>query len=109
MNNQADRGSVDRCRRMVLRDLRRASANFGFPRIKYGAGLVKPGMTGEAMSTLDKLNLLLKRAGESITVEPDGHRGCIFIMNLPAVRDARVRPPEVIMDPYPVAAWISFN
>jgi len=65
-------------------------------------------MTGRK-AMLDKIKLQLPAKSKTVTVEPDGHRGCIFIMNLPAVRDACVRFPEVLADPWPVMVWISFN
>jgi hypothetical protein len=58
---------------------------------------------------LDKANLLLMARGKTTTVEPNGQRGCVFIMDLPLVKDGRAHPLEVIADPWPVMVWVSFN
>jgi hypothetical protein len=58
---------------------------------------------------LEKDNLLRTAKGKTITVEPNGQRGCVFIMDLPLVKDGRAHPLEVLTDPWPVIVWVSFN
>ena len=58
---------------------------------------------------LDKIKLLLTARGKPIRVETRGERGCVFIMDLPLVKDGRAHPLEMIADPWPVMVWVSFN
>lgn len=44
------------------------------------------------------------QATERIIVEPRGQTGCVYLMNLPLIKNGRV-----IADPWPVPAWVSFN
>jgi len=39
-----------------------------------------------------------------IIIEPRGQAGCVFIMNLPFIKNGRA-----IADPWPVPVWVSFN
>jgi len=48
-------------------------------------------------------------AKKELIVEPDGQQGCVFIMDLPLVKDGRGHPLEALTEPWPVMVWVSFN
>jgi len=44
------------------------------------------------------------KATERIIVKPRGQAGCLYIINLPLIKNGRI-----IADPWPVPVWVSFN